>query len=67
MGAVINGLYSACVDAQKEFDSTASLIMCFLPHLSETEAFETLEQALPFGDKMIGTGLSIRGHDFYDS
>ena len=54
---VINGLHRACVDAQKEFGITASLIMCFLRHLSEQEAFETLEQALPFQDKIIGIGL----------
>ncbi len=57
MGVVINGLHRACVDAQKEFAITASLIMCFLRHLSEAEAFETLEQALPFRDKIIGIGL----------
>jgi len=57
MGAVINGLQRACVEAQKEFAITASLIMCFLRHLSEAEAFETLEQALPFRDKIIGIGL----------
>ena len=54
---VINGLHRACVDAQKEFGITASLIMCFLRHLSEQEAFETLEQALPYRDKIIGVGL----------
>ena len=57
MDAVINGLHRACVDAQKEFGITASLIMCFLRHLSEEEAFETLEQALPYRDKIIGIGL----------
>jgi adenine deaminase len=31
--------------------------MCFLRHLSEREAFETLEQALPFREKFIGVGL----------
>ena len=35
----------------------SSLILCFLRHLSENEAFETLEQALPFRDKLIGVGL----------
>ena len=54
---VINGLHRACVDAQKEFGITASLIMCFLRHLTEQEAFETLEQALPYRDKIVGIGL----------
>jgi hypothetical protein len=41
-----------------------ALILCFLRHLSEREAFETLEQALPLRDKFIGVGLdsSELGH-----
>jgi adenosine deaminase len=31
--------------------------MCFLRHLSEREAFETLEQAEPFRDAFLGVGL----------
>ena len=57
METVIDGLHLACVDAQKDVGVSASLIMCFLRHLSEEEAFETLEQALPFRDKIIGIGL----------
>lgn len=57
METVINGLHRACVDAKAELDISASLILCFLRHLSEEEAFETLEKALPFRDKLIGVGL----------
>ena len=57
MQTVINGLHRACVDAQTQFGVSALLIMCFLRHLSEEEAFETLEQALPYQDKIIGIGL----------
>ncbi len=57
MDVVINGLRRACVDAQQQWGISASLIMCFLRHLSEQEAFETLEQALPYRDKIIGIGL----------
>jgi adenosine deaminase len=57
MGTVINGLHRACVDAEKNLGVSASLIMCFLRHLSEEEAFETLEQALPWRDSIIGVGL----------
>ena len=57
METVINGLHRACVDAQAQFGVSAALILCFLRHLSEEEAFETLEQALPFRDKFIGIGL----------
>jgi adenosine deaminase len=37
---------------------TASLILCFLRHLSEGDAFECLEQALPLRDKIVGIGLA---------
>ena len=57
MQTVIDGLHRACVDAQAELGISASLILCFLRHLSEKEAFETLEQALPFRDRIIGIGL----------
>lgn len=55
---VIKGLHRACVDAQAEFGISASLILCFLRHLSEQEAFECLEQALPLRDKLVGIGLA---------
>ncbi len=57
METVVNGLHRACVDAKAELGVSASLIMCFLRHLSEEDAFETLEQALPYRDKFIGVGL----------
>jgi len=57
MKTVVDGLYRACVDAEAKLGVSAALIMCFLRHLSEEEAFETLEQALPFRDKFIGVGL----------
>ncbi len=61
---VINGLHRACVDAQAKLGLSASLILCFLRHLSEAEAFEALEQALPLRDKLVGIGLasSEMGH-----
>ena len=57
LDVVINGLHRACVDAEIELGVSASLIMCFLRHLSEEDAFETLEQALPHRNKIIGIGL----------
>ncbi|VTU23318.1 Adenine deaminase [Variovorax sp. PBL-H6] len=54
---VIEGLHRACVDAKAKLGVSAALILCFLRHLSEEEAFATLEQALPFRDKFIGIGL----------
>jgi adenosine deaminase len=55
---VINGLHRACADAQAQFGISASLILCFLRHLSEEAAFECLEQALPLRDKLVGIGLA---------
>jgi adenine deaminase len=57
METVIKGLHRACVDAKAEFGVDAELILCFLRHLSEEEAFETLEAALPYRDRFIGIGL----------
>ena len=61
---VIDGLHRACAAAASEFGMSASLILCFLRHLSEQEAFESLEQALPYRDKIVGIGLasSEMGH-----
>ena len=56
METVIDGLSRACRDA-KQLGVDAELILCFLRHLSEEEAFATLEQALPFRDRFIGVGL----------
>ena len=57
METVINGLHRACSNARDDQGVDASLILCFLRHLSEREAFETLEQALPLREKFIGVGL----------
>lgn len=61
---VIDGLSRAVQRAESELGVSASLILCFLRHLSEEEAFATLEEALPFQDRFIGVGLdsSERGH-----
>jgi len=61
---VIAGLTRAVARAERELGLSASLIMCFLRHLSEEEAFATLEEALPFRDRFVGVGLdsSERGH-----
>jgi adenosine deaminase len=58
--AVINGIWRACEDGP----ISASLIMCFLRHLSEEDALATFAQALPYRDKIIGVGLdsSELGH-----
>lgn len=64
MGTVIDGLTRAAERARRELGLSSALILCFLRHLSEEEAFATLEEALPFRDRFIGVGLdsSERGH-----
>ncbi len=57
MQTVIEGLYRACTDARAQLGVSASLILCFLRHLSEADAFATLEQALPWRDRFMGIGL----------
>ena len=54
---VINGLDRAVLRGREELGLSASLILCFLRHLSEEDAFLALEDALPFRDKFIGVGL----------
>ena len=64
IGVVIQGLHRACQDARARWGIDASLILCFLRHLSEADALATLEQALPYRDLFIGVGLdsSELGH-----
>ena len=54
---VITGLSRACERAQRELGVSSALILCFLRHLSEEEAFATLEEALPYRSQFIGVGL----------
>jgi adenosine deaminase len=61
---VIDGLWRALKDAERQFGMTTSLILCFLRHLDEAEAEKTLDEALPWRDRFIGVGLdsSENGH-----
>ncbi len=54
---VICGIKEALEDARNKFGITSNIIMCFLRHLSEDEAFKTLEESLLFKDSIIGVGL----------
>lgn len=55
--AVITGIKEALADAKAKYGITSCIIMCFLRHLSQEEAFETLEQALGYKEDIIGVGL----------
>ena len=61
---VINGISKALKDGEAQLGITSRLIMCFLRHLSEEAAFDTLTQSEPFLDRIIGVGLdsSEKGH-----
>lgn len=54
---VIRGIHRACVDAEERFGITSILIMSYLRHLSEEDAFKTLEESLPFRDWITAVGL----------
>ncbi|GAA3935710.1 adenosine deaminase [Litoribacillus peritrichatus] len=61
---VINGISRALKDGQEKLGISSELIMCFLRHLPEEAAFDTLAMAEPHLDKIIGVGLdsSEQGH-----
>ena len=54
---VINGISRALTDGKDQLGISSQLIMCFLRHLSEDDAFDTLKQAEPFLEQIIGVGL----------
>lgn len=61
---VIEGIDGALSDARDRLGISSRLILCFLRHLSEEAAFDTLAQALPYKDRIAAIGLdsSERGH-----
>lgn len=54
---VLNGIERALKDGEARLEISFRLIMCFLRHLSEEDAFTTLEQALPHLERIHGVGL----------
>lgn len=54
---VVNGIHRALLKGKTELGISSELIMCFLRHLDQDSAFETLRQAQPHRDKIIGIGL----------
>ena len=55
---IINGMHNALIDGKKHLGITGFLILCFLRHLSEADAFKVLELARPYKDKIISVGLA---------
>jgi len=54
---IITGISKACEDAKENLGVTSLLIMSYLRHLSEESAYDTLQQSLPFKDKITAVGL----------
>ncbi|VAW69597.1 Adenosine deaminase [hydrothermal vent metagenome] len=54
---VVQGISRALADGEAKLGITSRLIMCFLRHLSEQAALETLQQAEPFVEKIVAVGL----------
>jgi adenosine deaminase len=61
---VINGIDRALQDGKEKLGISSELIMCFLRHLSEESAFDTLSLSIEHLDKIKGVGLdsSELGH-----
>ncbi|MBP1664283.1 MAG: adenosine deaminase [Bacteroidetes bacterium] len=57
METIINGITRAREDAERELGISSYLIICFLRHLDEDSAIETLEEALNYKNEIIGVGL----------
>ena len=54
---VMEGLTQALLQAELELGITSQLILCFLRHLDEASAFETLQQAKPWKQEIVAVGL----------
>jgi adenosine deaminase len=62
--AVLSGLTDALDKGRRDFGITSKLIMCFLRHLPEEQAFDTLKQACRCKEHIFAVGLdsSEKGH-----
>jgi adenosine deaminase len=54
---VHRGLRRALADGRDQLGISSEMILCFLRHLSEEDAFKTLEEARPFVGELAGVGL----------
>ncbi|MEH6471745.1 MAG: adenosine deaminase [Halopseudomonas sp.] len=61
---VVAGIDRALKQGWQQLGISSKLIMCFLRHLDQQSAFKTLQQALPYRDKIAAVGLdsSEAGH-----
>lgn len=63
-GKVISGIHRALEDGREKLGISYRLIMSFLRHLSEEDAFHTLAEAIPYKSWITSVGLdsSEKGH-----
>jgi adenosine deaminase len=54
---VADGLLAGMAEAEASLGVTSKLILCFLRHLSEEDAFATLRAAEPYLDRIVAVGL----------
>ena len=54
---VYQGIYKALQDGKDKLGISSQLILSFLRHLTQEQAFTTLEQALPYKETMVAVGL----------
>jgi adenosine deaminase len=54
---VMKGITQALAKAETELGISSQLILCFLRHLDEVSAFDTLQQAQPWKQSIVAVGL----------
>ncbi len=57
MSTQFKGITRALNDGKTKLGISSCLILCFLRHLSEEDAFTTLQQALPWREHLVAVGL----------
>jgi adenosine deaminase len=57
LDVIMNGLWRAIIQAKADYGINASLIPCFLRHLSEDNALSVFDALMNYRDKIIGIGL----------
>lgn len=63
-GVALSGIEAGLAEARRRHRLSSRLVMCFLRHLSEEDAFAVLAEAEPYRERIHGVGLdsSERGH-----
>ena len=61
---VLEGLWSAAATSEERYGISSGLILCFLRDLGAEAAMQTLDQARPYRERILGVGLDSaeRGH-----